>query len=46
MIHLILTQMLIGLFGHLDGYRGDFPFSAPGEKFDDYPYLGMRMVNN
>lgn len=36
--------MLIALFGYLDGYNATFPFNEPGDKFEDYPYMGMRMV--
>ena len=37
-------QMLIGLFGYLDGYNASFPFIKPGDQYEDYRYLGMRMV--
>lgn len=36
--------MLIGLFGYLDGYNATFPFEKPGDKYMDYPYMGMRVV--
>ena len=36
--------MLIGLFGYLDGYNGSFAFEKPGDKYEDYPYMGMRIV--
>lgn len=45
-IFAIITQMLIGLFGYLDGYKGNFAFDKPGDKYNDYPYIGMRVVNN
>ena len=35
--------MLIGLFGYLDGYNGSMPFEKPGDKYEDYPYMGMRI---
>lgn len=35
--------MLIGLSGILTGYNGSFAFSKPGDKFEDYPYVGMRL---
>lgn len=37
--------MLIGLFGYLDGYNATFPFLQPGDKYEDYPFMGMRGVN-
>ena len=36
--------MLIGLFGYLDGYNATFAFEKPGDKYLDYPYMGMRIV--
>lgn len=36
--------MLIGLAGSLSGYNGNFSFSKPGNKYEDVPYLGMRVV--
>lgn len=36
--------MLIGLFGYLDGYNASFAFDKPGDKFEDYPFMGMRIV--
>ena len=27
-------QMLIGLFGYLDGYNATFPFDKPGDKYE------------
>lgn len=35
--------MLIGLAGKLTGYNGSFAFSKPGDKFEDHPYVGMRL---
>ena len=37
--------MLIGLFGYLDGYNATFAFDKPGDKYEDYPYMGMRVVS-
>lgn len=36
--------MLIGLFGYLDGYNATFAFEKPGDKYEDHPFMGMRMV--
>ena len=36
--------MLIALAGLITGYRGDFPFEAPGDEFGDHIYIGMRAV--
>lgn len=38
--------MLIGLFGYLDGYNATFAFEKPGDKYEDYPYMGMRAVSS
>ena len=38
--------MLIGLAGSLTGYNGSFHFSKPGNKYDDVPYVGMRVVSS
>ena len=35
--------MLIGLSGYLTGYNGTFPFNKPGDSYEDYPILGMRL---
>jgi len=35
--------MLIGLSGYLTGYNGTFAFNKPGDSYDDYPILGMRL---
>jgi len=37
--------MLIGLSGYLTGYDGTFPFTAPGDKYNETNYIGMRMVS-
>jgi len=42
-VHPPLGKMLIGLFGYLDGYNASFPFIKPGDQYEDYRYLGMRM---
>lgn len=42
-VHPPLGKMLIGLFGYLDGYNGSFAFEKPGDKYEDYPYMGMRI---
>ena len=45
LLHFILImQMLIALFGYMDGYQANIPFLKPGEKFLDDSYMGMRMV--
>ena len=36
--------MMIGLFGYLDGYKGNFDFDKPGTMYEDVPYQGMRLV--
>lgn len=41
-VHPPLGKMLIGLFGYLDGYNATFAFEKPGDKYEDYPYMGMR----
>lgn len=35
--------MLIGFSGYLTGYNGTFPFNKPGDSYEDYPILGMRL---
>lgn len=42
-VHPPLGKMLIGLFGYLDGYNATFAFEKPGDKYLDYPYMGMRI---
>ena len=37
--------MLIALSGYLTGYNGTFPFEKPGDKFENVPYVGMRIVS-
>lgn len=39
-----LSQMLIGLAGHMTGYNGTFPFHKPGDKYEHHNYWGMRGV--
>lgn len=39
----LFAQMLIGLSGYLTGYNGTFPFNKPGDSYEDYPILGMRL---
>jgi dolichyl-phosphate-mannose--protein O-mannosyl transferase len=36
--------MLIGLFGILTGYDGEFPFGKPGDEYGETRYVGMRVV--
>jgi len=42
-VHPPLGKMLIGLFGYLDGYQGNFAFETPGDMYGDIPYQGMRL---
>ncbi|XP_054161433.1 protein O-mannosyl-transferase 2-like [Oppia nitens] len=42
-VHPPLGKMLIGLAGHLTGYNGTFAFNKPGDKYEDHPYVGMRL---
>jgi dolichyl-phosphate-mannose-protein mannosyltransferase len=42
----LVNQMMIAAFGHLTGYNGSFPFSKPGDKYGNTPYVGMRVVTN
>ena len=42
-VHPPLGKMLLGLAGVLTGYNGSFPFSKPGDAYEDTPYLGMRI---
>lgn len=30
--------------GVLSGYNGSFEFKEPGQKYEDTPYVGMRVV--
>ena len=30
--------------GVLSGYNGSFEFKEPGQKYEDTPYVGMRLV--
>ncbi|XP_063079994.1 protein O-mannosyl-transferase 2-like [Engraulis encrasicolus] len=41
-VHPPLGKMLIGLSGYLTGYNGSFPFTKPGDKFEEHHYGGMR----
>ncbi|KAL5008769.1 hypothetical protein ScPMuIL_014350 [Solemya velum] len=43
-VHPPLGKMLIGLFGLLTGYDGNFPFNKPGDDYGDTNYVGMRML--
>ena len=38
--------MLIGAFGYISGYDGNFPFVKPGDKYDNVSYVGMRVVSS
>jgi len=42
-VHPPLGKMMIGLFGYLDGYKGNFDFDKPGTMYEDVPYQGMRL---
>ena len=37
--------MMIGAFGKFTGYNGSFSFNKPGDKYEDTPYVGMRVVS-
>ena len=37
-------QLIIAIAGVLSGYNGSFEFKEPGQKYDDTPYVGMRVV--
>ncbi|KAM9355106.1 protein O-mannosyl-transferase 2 isoform 2-T2 [Pholidichthys leucotaenia] len=41
-VHPPLGKMLIGLAGYMTGYDGSFPFSKPGDKYEQHNYWGMR----
>ncbi|KAJ8045755.1 Protein O-mannosyl-transferase 2 [Holothuria leucospilota] len=43
-VHPPLGKMLIGLAGSLSGYDGSFTFEAPGEKYENVNYMGMRIL--
>ncbi|ESO86133.1 hypothetical protein LOTGIDRAFT_129702 [Lottia gigantea] len=43
-VHPPLGKMMIGLAGILTGYDGSFPFSKPGDPYDDTQYVGMRVA--
>lgn len=36
---------MIAIAGVLTGYNGSFEFKEPGQKYEDTPYLGMRVVS-
>ena len=35
---------MIAVAGVLTGYNGSFEFKEPGQKYEDTPYVGMRVV--
>ena len=35
---------MIAVGGVLTGYNGSFEFKEPGQKYEDHPYIGMRVV--
>ena len=35
---------MIAVAGVLTGYNGSFEFKEPGQKYEDTPYIGMRVV--
>ena len=37
-------QLIIAVAGVLSGYNGSFEFKEPGQKYEDTPYVGMRVV--
>ena len=39
-------QLIIATAGVLSGYNGSFEFKEPGQKYEDTPYYGMRVVGN
>ena len=39
-----VLQLIIAIAGVLSGYNGSFEFKEPGQKYDDTPYVGMRVV--
>ena len=39
-------QLIIAIAGVLTGYNGSFEFKEPGQKYEDTPYLGMRVVSS
>ncbi|KAF7494716.1 Protein O-mannosyl-transferase 2 [Sarcoptes scabiei] len=42
-VHPPLGKMLIALSGYWTGYNGTFAFNKPGDSYEDYPILGMRI---
>lgn len=46
MVNLFVSiQLVIAIAGVLTGYNGSFEFKEPGQKYNDTPYLGMRVVS-
>ena len=43
---LSLLQLIIATAGVLSGYNGSFEFKEPGQKYEDTPYYGMRLVSD
>ncbi|CAI8001905.1 Protein O-mannosyl-transferase 2 [Geodia barretti] len=43
-VHPPLGKLVIAIAGVLTGYNGSFEFKEPGQKYDDTPYIGMRVV--
>lgn len=41
----LLPQLIIAVAGVLTGYNGSFEFKEPGHKYEDTPYVGMRVVS-
>ena len=41
---LFYLQLIIAVAGVLSGYNGSFEFKEPGQKYEDTPYVGMRVV--
>ena len=39
-----LLQLIIAVAGIISGYDGSFEFKEPGQKYEDTPYVGMRVV--
>lgn len=43
-VHPPLGKLIIAVAGVLTGYNGSFEFTEPGQKYEDTPYVGMRVV--
>jgi dolichyl-phosphate-mannose-protein mannosyltransferase len=43
-VHPPLGKLVIAIAGVLTGYNGSFEFKEPGQKYEDTPYVGMRVV--